>query len=207
MLTGDSPAFDPPQLLKEITFSAAFWCVQAWLLEKLLDKQRLACKLENSEHLQKVLEEVCKICTARTPTTRAQRASLPCAGSRATFRGTGGIGKSKMTLPSSPRTDVKELISESRTSALQHLEQLPLDLGQRCDIARANAALPQGLALVERFHRRLGHGGTCAAGRALVQALAKLEAPQSQMSTSSAGSPLGLEKARAGRELLVALNL
>ena len=30
------------------------------------------------------------------------------------------------------------------------------ELGQRCDIARANAALPQGLALLaERFHRRL----------------------------------------------------
>ena len=58
---------------------------------------------------------------------------------------------------------------------LLHLEELSLDLGQRCDIARANAALPQGLALLaERFHRRpallpalLGHGGH--AGRALVR--------------------------------------
>ena len=67
---------------------------------------------------------------------------------------------------------------------LLHLEELLLDLGQRRDIARADAALPQGLALLaERFHRRpalllalLGHGGSCAAaGRALVQALAKLK--------------------------------
>ena len=136
----------PSQLLKEMTSSAAFRCVQAWLLDnpaawaddpclaaaqmaqrpsnkrpredalleaershqrrriELLDKQldstlvearRLACKLENTEHSQEVLEEVCEICT----------------GSRATSRGTGAgkIGRPEMTRarPSSPRTDVK----------------------------------------------------------------------------------------------------
>ena len=61
------------------------------LLDKQLDGalvevRRLACELENTEHSQEVLEEVCEICTAlRTP--------------RATSRGTGGgkIGKSEMT--------------------------------------------------------------------------------------------------------------
>ena len=52
------------------------------LLDKQLDgtlaeARRLACKLENAEHSQEVLEEVCEICTAlRTPATRAQRAEL-----------------------------------------------------------------------------------------------------------------------------------
>ena len=72
-------------------------------------------------------------------------------------------------------------------------------LGQRCNIARANAALPQGLALLaERFHQTLlpallGHGGSCAAGRALVQALARSCARfsiffQSWMSTPPPGT-------------------
>ena len=58
---------------------------------------------------------------------------------------------------------------------LLHLIELPLDLGQRCDVARANAALPQGLALLaERFHR-LPALLLALRGRALIQALAKLE--------------------------------
>ena len=43
----------------------------------LAEARRLACKLENTEHSQEVLEEVCEICAAlRTPATRAQRAEL-----------------------------------------------------------------------------------------------------------------------------------
>ena len=63
---------------------------------------------------------------------------------------------------------------------LLHLVELSLDLRQRGDVARANAALPQGLALLaERLAALLlallGHRGSGAAGRALVEALAKLE--------------------------------
>ena len=73
--------------------------------------------------------------------------------------------------------------SQRDRQPLLHLEELPLDLGQRRDIARADAALPQGLALpAEALPSApssplalLGHGGSCAAaGRALVQALASL---------------------------------
>ena len=43
----------------------------------LVEVRRLARELENTEHSQEVLEEVCEICTAlRTPATRAQRAEL-----------------------------------------------------------------------------------------------------------------------------------
>ena len=63
---------------------------------------------------------------------------------------------------------------------LLHLVELSLDLRQQGDVARANAALLQGLALLaERLAALLlallGHGGSGAAGRALVKALAKLE--------------------------------
>ena len=159
---------NPPQLLKEMTSSAAFRCVQAWLLEKptawaddpclaaaqmaqrppakrpredalleaershqrrrieLLDKQldgalvevrRLACELENTERSQEVLEEVCEICTAlRTPATRAQRAELALRWFESDITWYGRwknwkVGDDKGS-PSSPRTDVKELISE-----------------------------------------------------------------------------------------------
>ena len=75
------------------------------LLDKQLDGalvevRRLACELENTERSQEVLEEVCEICTALRTRPRAHSGlSLPCAGSRATSRGTGGgkIGKSEMT--------------------------------------------------------------------------------------------------------------
>ena len=87
---------------------------------------------------------------------------------------------------------------------LLHLVELSLDLRQRGNVARANPALPQGLTLLaERLAALLallGHRGSGAAGRALVEALAKLEPKllgswacfsmslQSCMSTSSAGN-------------------
>ena len=90
------------------------------------------------------------------------------------------------------------LLAASETgsrSAIFLLTSYSSTSNQRCDIVRANAALPQGLALLaERFHRRpallsalLGHGGH--AGRALVQALAAGLAPASASPSSPGCRP------------------
>ena len=132
---------NPPQLLKEMTSSAAFRCVQAWLLEKPIAwaddpclaaaqmAQRPPTKWPREDalleaersHQRRRIELLISSWTARSrkpdalharwkrcarsarlfaPRPRARSGlSLPCAGSRATSRGTGAgkIGKSEMT--------------------------------------------------------------------------------------------------------------
>ena len=71
--------------------------------------------LENTEHSQEVLEEVCEICTAFAPATRAQRAELALRWfeSDITWYGRWENWKVRDDEGSpSTRTDVKELISE-----------------------------------------------------------------------------------------------
>ena len=77
-----------------------------------LEVRRLAYELEDTQHSQEVLEEVCGIVRLFSPRLRAHSGqSLPCASLRAISRENWKVRDDEGS-PSSPRTDVKELISK-----------------------------------------------------------------------------------------------